>query len=219
MIGGTLAQLIAPGQPPSQSLPILVAGVGFQGLGWMVALLMYAAYIHRLMQYGLPPPNLRPGMFISVGPPAFTGLALIGIANALPEDYGYFATNPAAVQTLQGVATFVAIFLWILAFWFFSITVLAVLMGLRKMSFHLVWWSFVFPNVGFNIATIKIGEQLESEGILWVSSVMTILLVAMWIFVILAQARAVWKRDIMMPGKDEDHGESQPYNIASVWKR
>ena len=75
------------------------------------------------------------------------------------------------------------------------------------MSFHLVWWAFVFPNVGFTIATIRIGEQFESNGILWVGSAMTILLVATWIFVLMSHVRAIWKKQILMPGKDEDKDE------------
>ena len=140
MLSGTFASLISPTQPPVHRLPILVAGVTFQGLGWIVSFLMYAAYIHRLMQYGLPAPNLRPGMFISVGPPSFRGLALIGMSNALPEDYKYFATHPTAIETLQNLAVFTAIFLWSLSFWFFCISLLSVLAGAKRMSFHLVWW-------------------------------------------------------------------------------
>jgi hypothetical protein len=41
----------------------------------------------------------------------------------------------------------------------------------------------VFPNVGFTIATINIGHALMSEGILWLGSVMTIMLVAIYLFV------------------------------------
>lgn len=70
-----------------------------------------------------------------------------------------------------------------------------------------VWWAFVFPNVSFTIATIRIGEQFESEGILWVGSMMTVLLVGMWIFVFACHVRAVLRKDILMPGKDEDKGE------------
>ncbi|KAK5168072.1 uncharacterized protein LTR77_006640 [Saxophila tyrrhenica] len=204
MIGGTLANLIAPEQNPTQRMAIIVAGVSFQGLGWMVAFLMYAAYIQRLMAYGLPAPNLRPGMMISVGPPSFTGLALIGLSQALPPTQSFFATRPFAVQDLQAMALFAGIFLWVLAFWFFCITTISVMMGIREMSFHLIWWGLVFPNVGFTIATIKIGQQLESEGILWVASIMSILLVAMWIFVLGCHIRALVRKDIMMPGKDED---------------
>lgn len=33
-------------------------------------------------------PDLGPGMFIAVGPPSFTGLAIIGMSSATREDYG-----------------------------------------------------------------------------------------------------------------------------------
>ena len=188
-------------------MPVIVAGVGFQGLGWMIAFLMYAIYTHRLMTYGLPAPDLRPGMFIPVGPPSFTGLVLIGLADALPPDHGYFASHLMAVEILQTMATFTAIFLWVLAFWFFCIALVAVISGSRKMSFHMVWWASVFPNTGFIINTISIGKQLESEGILWVGSAMTILIVMAWMFIFVAQMRAIWGKQILMPGKDEDKGE------------
>ena len=136
-------------------------------MGWSIAFLMYAIYLHRLMQFGMPPPNLRPGMFISVGPPSFTGLAVIGFANALPltTGVGYFVRNQAAILILQTVADFIAIFLWMFAFWFFVISLLAILAGVKQMSFHLVWWGQVFPNIAFAIATARVGEQLKSEGL------------------------------------------------------
>jgi tellurite resistance protein TehA-like permease len=204
MLSGTLASSIAASQPLEHRLTIVIAGITFQGLGWMASFIMDAMYLHRLIQYGLPAPDIRPGQFILVGPPSFTSLALIGLAKALPKDFDYFALHPLAYEVLNTVALFVAIFLWALAFWFFCISLLAVLHGVRKMSFHLVWWAFVFPNTGFAIATISIGEELGSEGILWIGSVMTILLVAMWLFVLAFHVKAVITRQIMMPGKDED---------------
>lgn len=206
MLTGTLASLISSTQPDDQRMPIIVAGVTFQGLGWMVSFLVSAIYIHRLIEFGLPAPNLRPGMFIAVGPPSFTGLALIGLSNNLPTGYRYFVAHPMAAEILQNMALFSAIFLWALGFWFFCISVVSVLAGCRRMTFHLVWWALVFPNVGFTINTINIGRRFDSEGVLWVGSAMTILLVATWLFVLVMHAKAVWRREIMMPGKDEDKG-------------
>lgn len=185
---------------------MIVAGLTFTGLGWMVALLMLAAYLQRLLAYGLPAPNLRPGMFISVGPPSFVAIGLIGIADALPPDYWYLNKHPLAVYVLQPVADFTAIFIWLLGFWFFCITLLAVLAGVKEMSFHLVWYAMIFPNAGFTMAMIRIGNSLESPAILWITSVLTAMLVAMWFFVFGSMVRAVIKRDILMPGKDEDKG-------------
>ena len=52
---------------------------------------------------------------------------------------------------------------------------------------------------------IEIGTAIDSQGILWVSSVATVLQVAMWLIVCVAHARAVAKKQILWPGKDEDH--------------
>jgi len=75
------------------------------------------------------------------------------------------------------------------------------------MDFHLVWYAFVFPNVGFTIAVLDIGEELNSPGITWAGSGMTILLVATWLFVMVMHTRAVVRGDVMWPGKDEDKDE------------
>ena len=75
---------------PHQVMPVVVGGLTAQGTGILVAFLMYALYLCRLLQFGLPSPNMRPGMFISVGPPAFTSLAIIGLANDFPAGETYF---------------------------------------------------------------------------------------------------------------------------------
>jgi C4-dicarboxylate transporter/malic acid transport protein len=221
MLCGTLAALLSPSQPPDQALPILIAGISFQGLGMLIATFMYGGYLSRLMSQGLPSPNTRPGMFVAVGPPAFTGLALLGISQDLTRIYPSYGTithvsNPETIpDVLRIIAVSAAVFLWATSFWFFSIALVSVIdgaLGRRKgkeygMNFHLVWWSFVFPNVGFTICTISIGKALGSEGILWVGTVMTVILVAVWTFVSSMHVRAIWKGQILWPGKDEDHDQ------------
>lgn len=207
MLSGTFASLIAASQPQHHRMAIIVAGVCLKGLGWMISLMIYSIYMLRLIQNGLPAPDRRPGGFIAVGPPSFTALALIGLSQALPEDSLYFIQRAGMTDVIRTMAEFVGIFLWGLSAWFFCVTLLSILVGVKRMSFKLNWWAFVFPNVGFTIATIRIGESLQSEAVLWFSSVMTILLVATWLFVLVSHIRAVVQRKIMMPGMDEDKGE------------
>ncbi|KAI8725366.1 hypothetical protein NCS52_00107600 [Fusarium sp. LHS14.1] len=206
MLTGTLASAIMPSQSPEHRIPMLVAGVTYQGLGWTVATLVYPLYLGRLMQDGLPAPAMRPGMFIAVGPAGFTSVALIGMAQSIPEGYGYFKTYPMAPQVLQILALWVSIWIWCIAFWFFSFSLLAVLSSALqwRLRYSMTWWAFVFPNVGFTLATARIGEQLESPGIRWVSTVMTIFLVGLWFMVLYAQVSAVIRRKILWPGRDED---------------
>lgn len=81
-------------------------------------------------------------MFISVGPPAFTGLAFIGMADAaikvLPHTFVVGTADVPTGQVLKIVAVFVAIVLWTLSLFFFCISLLATLCGLRQIKFHLV---------------------------------------------------------------------------------
>ncbi|KAI4658623.1 uncharacterized protein J4E79_007029 [Alternaria viburni] len=203
MLAGTIASVIAKSQPVSSRMPILVAGLGCQGLGFTVAILMYAHYIGRLMQVGYPDREHRGAMFIAVGPPSFTCLALIGMANALPDDFDLQGDGLVDAKLLRTLALIVALFLWVLAMWFFMITLVAVINS-WAVYFHLGWWAMVFPNTGFVIATISIGNALKDETVLFVGNGLTIAIITMWCFVLFKHIQAIYVADIIYPGMDED---------------
>jgi tellurite resistance protein TehA-like permease len=140
MLCGTLASLMSLSQPPNQALPILVAGVTFKGLGMLIAAFMYGPYLSRLMTSGLPSPNTRPGMFITVGPPSFTDVALLAISNDLNRLYPSYSTisginNPAIITDIfRIIMVYTTIFLWATALWFFSISLVSALAGGHNLS-------------------------------------------------------------------------------------
>lgn len=70
--------------------------------------------------------------------------------------------------------------------------------------FHLGWWAMVFPNTGFAIATISIGNALQDETILFVGNGLSIAIIAMWFFVLFNHVRSVIVGDILYPMRDED---------------
>lgn len=212
MLVGTVASALAGYQSPIHSMPMLIAGLTCQGLGFFVALGMYGLWVGRLMSVGLP--HGRPGMFIAVGPPSFTALALIGMANdaakVFPQGFVIegIRNKIVVIDVLRIMALLIAIFLWTFGFWFFFLTTIAVITGIPTGGgFHLSWWTFVFPNVGFTIGLINIGKALASEPILWLTSFMTIALFFTWLFVAVNQIRAVYQREILWTGKDEDYDE------------
>ncbi|KAL7794459.1 voltage-dependent anion channel domain-containing protein [Trichoderma ceciliae] len=200
MLSGTIASVIAATQPEVAAMPILVAGLTCQGLGMSVAILMYAHMIGRLIQSGLPNREHRPGLFMCVGPPAFTALALIGMANGVPDSIEELAIDKSVIKV---VAVLVAVSLWALSFWWFGIAVVAVVSSPPK-YFHLGWWAMVFPNTGFTLATISIGKELVSGSLQWVTTGMSICMVIIFIFVLVNHVRAVIVQDIMYPGRDEN---------------
>jgi C4-dicarboxylate transporter/malic acid transport protein len=212
MLVGTLASAISKTQPAEHALPMLIAGLSFQGLGMMVAIAMYGIYFGRLMTSGLPADMSRPAMFIAVGPPSFTALAFIGMAQDVTTT-GIFTgyTKLAGIENqniisdvLQLLALLISIFLWTLAFWFFGIALTASIEAVHRNDFHLNWYAYVFPNVGFTIATIKIGERLESDGIKLVGTAMGTVLFFLWILIMGCHIKAVVTHQICWPGKDED---------------
>lgn len=203
ILTGTIASVIANTQPGADAVPILVAGLTCQGLGFSVAVMMYTHMVGRLMQSGLPNREHRPGLFMCVGPPVFTALAVIGMANGLPN------TPPPVsgtlfldVGVLRTMAVITAVFLWALSFWWFGIALIAVIQAPPK-YFHLGWYAMVFPNTGFTLATISIAREIGGSAVLWVTTAMSIVMLLIF-FVLINHVRAVIVQDIMYPGRDED---------------
>jgi len=206
MLTGTIASLVAGSQSADRAVPIIVSGLAYKGFGWLISFACFVYFVRALFNNGLPPPKLRPALFIPVGSAAYTIIAIIGLAGAIPDapTNGYFAKHPDAKEILRVMALFVGIFMWLFSFWMFAIAVLGSLTVVGRMPFALTWWAFIFPNVGFTIATGMIGKELESPGILWVATVLTILLVAIWLVSFVGCIRAVWLGNVAWPGKDED---------------
>lgn len=54
------------------SLPIAMAALAVQGMGFSLSFMVLAAFVYRLMTQKLPRDTQRPGVFISIGPSGFT---------------------------------------------------------------------------------------------------------------------------------------------------
>ncbi|OTB17800.1 hypothetical protein K445DRAFT_73685 [Daldinia sp. EC12] len=164
MLSGTIASVIAETQPQMNAIPIIVVGLTCQGLGLSVAFMMYAHMVGRLMSRGMPNREHRAGLFMNVGPPAFTALAIIGMANGLPDNLDINMGMVLDMTIIRPIAVVGAIFLWALSLWWFGIAIVSVIMS-PPQYFHLNWWAMAFPNTGFILATISIGNELQHEGI------------------------------------------------------
>ncbi|TLS31133.1 hypothetical protein PpBr36_02191 [Pyricularia pennisetigena] len=214
MLSGTIASVIAGTQPTISAVPIVVAGLICQGLGMLVSMMMYAHMVGRLMAGTLPDREHRPGLFMCVGPPAFTALAVVGMANNIPADFdirlsGVITPGSPGMgekAVVQILAYMLGTSLWGLSLWWFGIAVIAVVRSPPK-DFHLGWWAMVFPNTGFILATISLGKAFGSDAVGWVATGMSICLLCMYLFVLFHHVKAVINQDIMYPGRDEDYAD------------
>ncbi|KAK0639952.1 voltage-dependent anion channel-domain-containing protein [Cercophora newfieldiana] len=203
MLSGTIASVIAGTQPSAQAISIITAGLTCQGLGIAVATMMYAHMMGRLISSGLPHREHRPGLFMCVGPPSFTALAFVGLAKSLPPEFDFDGDGFLDNTEINTMAIIGAGFLWALSFWWFGIAVAAVVISPPK-DFHLGWWASVFPNVGFVLATLALGREFQNEAVLWFGTAISILMLCVYLFVGANLVKAVWKQEIVYPGRDED---------------
>lgn len=207
MLSGSIAAQIAKYQPPGYAVEIIFAGITFQALGLFVSLLIYSLLILRFSIYGLPAPSVRPGMFIMVGPMAFTGLALLGLGEAAEVKFppGFITSRIDAGGVFMVLGAWTAALCWATCFWFFCVALVSVLAGARAgMGFRLGWCAMVFPNAGFTILTIKIGTALGSRAIQWVGTAMAPCVSAAFVACILLYVRSYVNEKIMAPDRDED---------------
>jgi tellurite resistance protein TehA-like permease len=122
-----------------------------------------------------------------------------------PDSFGLSGTAAGDIVKMLGI--FSGIFLLLFSFWFFCISTVAVLAGIRHMSFNLKWWAFIFPLAGLTLAAVEMGEAFESKAIDGICSALTIILVILWLVTAVVHVWAVWHGTIMWPGKDEDMEE------------
>ena len=202
-----LAKLVAP----SSGLTIILAAFVLQGTGFLVSLMIYAAFLYRLMTQKLPQESLRPGMFISVGPSGFTIVGLINMGQVLPQivPSDFMGDGELAGKVSKIVATWAGLWLWGLAIWFFMVSVGAHWSTVRygRGRFSMTFYSYVFPNTALTTATLAVGKALSNRPILILGTVMAGLIVVAWLTIFSMMIRAVVVKDILWPQKQEDRAE------------
>lgn len=205
LVTGVVASNIAKSQTGTNAVQIIIGGLAAQGMGWIIALFIYTVYLTRLISSKMPPPSMRPGLYISVGPAAYTcaGILLLGqqAKKHIPDDYLGITAFPVG-QLWFAMSVPAGIFLWLLCMWFSSVATLSIIRDARRMSFSLSWWAFVFPNAGMAIATIQVGTVLESKPVQIAACVISVIIVPLWIMCAVLHIRAVYNHELLAPGKD-----------------
>lgn len=138
---------------------------------------------------------------------AYTSYTLIALASTaqkvVPEDFLGVTSIPVG-DVWKAIGVPAGIFFWLLSFWFFSLATVSVLVVAKHTYFTMQWWSFIFPQVALCTAGLTIGDVLDATTVKWVFSVFSVVLVVMWFIVAGAHIRAVFKKQVLWPGVDED---------------
>ncbi|PKS09724.1 hypothetical protein jhhlp_004345 [Lomentospora prolificans] len=190
----------------SDALAVALGGFTTQGTACLIAFMISAAFIYRLMTQKLPRDFQRPGVFISIGPFAFTVNGIVQLAIHadffIPQN---FLGAEHAVSIIRILAVLSGLWLWGLSFWFFLVSVGSLWKYVRpgsKMPFRMTWWSFVFPNSALITATQSLGTALSNEGLKIFGCVMAGVLLVVWLFVFVTMLRCLKNRELLWPKDD-----------------
>lgn len=218
ILGAHAANLSSEVLSSSQALRVLVGGFTIQGIGFLVSLTIYLAFVYRLMTQKLPPEPLRPGMFVTVGPSAFIVTGTIGMAKNLGHIIGSTPTSiymgvsgVLAAQILSLVANWMCLWLWGLAWWFFFfISLLSNIACLRqkhRIPFAMTWFSFNFPQTALTTATFAVADAFNVQALRIIGCAMTCLLVLAWCVVVGFMIRAIINKQVLWPELGDDKSE------------
>ncbi|KAL6871177.1 voltage-dependent anion channel domain-containing protein [Trichoderma novae-zelandiae] len=182
---------------------VALSAVATQGTGCLISLMISSAFIYRLMTQKLPRDFQRPGVFISIGPYAFTAASLAQLGSQanviLPPN---FLGTEHGADIIKIVSILVALWLWGLSIWFFLVSVGSLWKYVRTgkgMPFQMTWWSFVFPNTALVNATEIMGSIFENRGLQLFGCAMTIALVIAWVSIFATMIVCIKKRKLLWP--------------------
>lgn len=204
---GVVGSAILKNQPSTAGLPIFIGSIAFQGLGWTVAYFILTIYVTRLVNSDLPAPPKRPAMYVAVGPAAYTVNTFVALGMQAPKHIpkGFLGIDSIPVgDVFKAVAVAIGVFMWLVSFWFSALSTVSVLISANESHFTLNYWAFIFPNVGLVTALLQLAEVLELSNVQVVCTIATGVLTLLWVFCAVMHVRALVRKEILWPGRDED---------------
>ncbi|KAK3989775.1 malic acid transport protein [Cladorrhinum sp. PSN332] len=191
------------------TIPIAIAALTVQGTGFLIAFMINAAFLYRLMTQKLPRDHQRPGVFISIGPSGFTAAGIVSLGTLTDQIFPTdFMGTEYAAYILRLMAYMVGLWLWGLSIWFFLVSVGSLWKYLMpekrsKFEFQMTWFSFVFPNTALVTATEGLGVAFDSDGLKVFGCVLAGCIVLVWVLVFTRMLRCLWARELLWPTPKE----------------
>lgn len=187
VVVGATGGLMATVLEPENALITIVTSYALWGMGMGQSMLVIALYMQRLMAYKLPAAEVIVSAFLPLGPLGqgsygIVQLARVGLTVFPAVD---FAGSTSSARPIFDISVVFGLIIWAMGVWWLMHAVLAV--GLRcaqgRLHFNMGFWGFVFPLGVFTAATITLGRALSSEFFNYLSLVLIVIVVVLWLLV------------------------------------
>lgn len=189
------------------SQTILAGALCLQGIGALVSVIIYSAFLYRLMTQGLPAPQLLPAIFVSVGPAGFTATGVIQLgtlaSKALPRTTTSLGSSDTVSMIVRVLAFAAGLCLWGLTLWFFVLSVggqwRTIFHPASRPRFDISFFAFVFPNTALVSSTHAVGKAFGWQVVEILGCVFAVLLICTWVIVFSAMCWKVWRGRLLCP--------------------
>lgn len=167
----------------------LIVSLLYLGIGSALFLLVLSVLFYRLLSHDLPTADLAPTNFIMLAP---IGILVVDILQVSSATGSILGTSLTPIATLVGVG------LWGFGIWAVLVNILLIRKYVQSgFSFHMGWWSYVFPTAAFTLGTLSLSRHLQTFGP--VSSFSYLCLVTVWIVVSLGSLTSWLKSTVLSP--------------------
>lgn len=158
------------------TLPLLIVGFAFLGIGTMLFLAIFSMFVIRLATQAPLPNPMSPSLWIPLAPAGVFGVAIIRLSQSA-EAYGI--VGPDSVWLAVAIAVMgIGFGLW----WaLFALLELQRTRSNGGVIFHMGWWGFVFPIAAMAISITLVGQVTEFSPLFGI--VASVIAVGVWILV------------------------------------
>lgn len=182
---------------PTWALSILLINTILFGIGFFLFLFISAIVFVRLAQHPLPPTETTPtfGIFLSA----------VGLAVSAVIDTGKNAHNMGLLASTD-LSNLGAVVIWGFGFWIIGLILLISIFHFRRggIPFSLGWWAFIFPLAAYTLASQKITASYPSLLASGYTSLLTLILVLLWIYTFTHTVKASLRGKIFIGTPIED---------------
>lgn len=169
---------------PGLRLALLLADYALWSVSVPLALGILVILFLRLVLHKLPPVAMAATSWLALGPIGTGALALALLSvNGAPVLAGHPALA-ALAPALSGAGLLGAFLLWAYGLWWLVMAI-AITARYRQQGvpFNLGWWGYIFPLGVYALATLKLGQILDTPVITGAGRLLIAVLALLWVLV------------------------------------
>ncbi|KAL3450829.1 voltage-dependent anion channel [Aspergillus insuetus] len=190
-VGAEVAEVL-----PSRERAIATTLASFVlwGMSMPLAAIVLAIYYQRLAVHKLPAREVIVSCFLPVGPLGFGSYTIMYLGKVT---HTIFANDIDPSLAISAKCLQVVTLMLGLIIWGFGLTwlvfALASIYSAAPFPFNMGWWGFTFPLGVYAASTILIGNELPSLFFRILGTILSAIVILLWVVVSLGTVRGIWK--------------------------